>query len=157
MNRIVSATVAMVVVASLGACSTIPSDPDNTLDRIRTEKVLRLGVSPNPPWTTPEGGGSEVDLVRRFAEKQGARVEVVVAGEEPLVTKLEEQQIDVMVGGITDDNPWTKSKVAKTRSYTKAKDEQGKKKKHIMAVPLGENHLLSELERHLDQEMGKTR
>ncbi|NNG18070.1 membrane lipoprotein lipid attachment site-containing protein [Naumannella sp. ID2617S] len=78
----------LVATLTLTGCSAIPRDPEHTLERIGNERVLRLGVSPNPPWTTLAGdrvNGSEVDLVRSFATAQGATLETVVGGEEPLV------------------------------------------------------------------------
>lgn len=143
----------------LTGCASIPSDPDHTLERIRRDRVLRLGVSPNPPWTVAEGAtatGSEVDLVRGFADKQGARLEIVVGGEEPLVQRLEDGELDLVVGGLTTENTAT-SRFAKTRAYAQTTDAHGRREKHIMAAPLGENRLLSELERHLDAATGRTR
>ncbi|WP_237769983.1 hypothetical protein [Ornithinimicrobium sp. CNJ-824] len=89
-------------------------------------------------------------LVRRFAEEQGAEALFVVDGEEALVTLLERGELDVMVGGLSSRSPWS-TKVALTRPYTRTQEE-GRTVKHVMAVVRGENALLSELERFLDEE-----
>ncbi|OYO21263.1 ABC transporter substrate-binding protein [Enemella dayhoffiae] len=149
----------LVATLTLAGCSAIPRDPEHTLERIRSERVLRLGVSPNPPWTTVEGnrvGGTEVDLVRSFATVQGAVLETVVGGEEPLIKRMERGEVDVLVGGLTTANKWS-NKVGSTRAYARSVDPEGKTERHVMAVRLGENRLLSELERHLDRSRGALR
>ena len=69
--------------AVAAGCSRFPADPDGTLDRVQGG-VLRVGVSPHPPWTVVREGadpaGVEPDLVRRFAERLQARVEWGWAG-----------------------------------------------------------------------------
>ncbi len=152
------AAVSGALVATLlsGCGAQIPSDPDGSLDRIRSTGELRVGVSPHPPFTTlPEGpdgepGGSEVELVEGFARAQGAEAVYVVQGEEELVRLLEEGELDVMVGGLTSKTPWGKKQVATTRPYLTTQ-EDGKKVKHVVATVRGENALLSALERYLDE------
>lgn len=152
---------AAVVGALLGAVLTgcgiqIPTDPDGTLHTVRTSGELRVGVSPNPPFATlPEEvgeppGGTEVDLVTGFAQSVGAEPVFVIGGEESLVTQLEEGEIDVLVGGLTAKSPWS-AKVGFTRPYAET-PQDGKQVKRVMAVGPGENALLSELERYLDEE-----
>ncbi|NYE36758.1 membrane-bound lytic murein transglycosylase MltF [Nocardioides cavernae] len=132
----------------LGGCGlSIPTDPDGTLDHVRTEGVLRAGASPRAGWVDLDGGdpgGREPELVTRFADDLGAEVEWTVAGEEELVRMLDEGEIDVAVGGFTEDNAWV-DEVGLTRAYTST---------HVMMVPMGENALQSELERWLDAHGG---
>lgn len=133
----------------------IPADPDGTLDRVVTSGELRVGASVQPPYVTvpvaPEEdpGGSEVELVDGFAESLGAEAVWVVGGEEDLVRRLEEGELDVVVGGLTAKSPWG-SKVALTRPYLTVQ-EHGKKVDHVLAAVPGENALLSELEHYLDE------
>src|SRR5829696_4777577 len=97
-----------VLVAGCGSVR-IPADPDGTLDRVRGG-VLRVGVSPHEPWTTvtaAEPGGIEPDLVRRWAAGLGARVAWTVGGEQPLVQAMERGELDLVIGGITADTPWS--------------------------------------------------
>lgn len=137
----------------------IPTDPDGTLEAVRSSGELRVGVSPHPPFTTlPAGedqppGGTEIELVTGFARSVGAEPVFVVGGEEALVKQLEEREIDVLVGGLTATSPWS-NKVAFTRPYATT-PEDGKQVKHVLAVVPGENALLSELERYLDGEGGR--
>lgn len=155
-SRGCAAVVAAVVGLTLGGCSaTIPSDPDGTLDSVRGG-VVRAGASLNPPWTDVESGapgGLEVELVEAFAASLDAQVEWTVAGEEDLVAEMERGGLDVVVGGLTASSPWA-DKVALTYPYLQATGLEGEKEPHVMAVPAGENAMLTELERFLlDQEV----
>lgn len=148
----------LLVVLLLTSCAAIPADPEKTLARIQSSGVLLAGATPRPPWVElpkQEGqppGGSEVALVEDFAAQLGAEVTWTVAGEEELVRLMENGELDVMVGGLTSQNPY-KNKVAFTRPYSKSVDSEGKTHKQVMAVRLGENALLSALERYLDDEV----
>lgn len=134
----------------------IPKDPDGSLDSITRSGELRVGVSPNPPFTTlPEApdaapGGSEVERVTGFARTLGAEPVWQVGGEEELVRRLEEGELDIVIGGLTDKNPHLTA-AGTTRPYLTT-PEHGKQVKHVMAVVPGENALLSALERYLDGE-----
>lgn len=153
----VRAAAALAGALLLSGCGVdIPADPDGTLETIETSGELIVGVSPNPPFTTlpasPDGppGGTEVDRVTDFAESLDAEPVWVVGGEEELVRRLEEGEIQVLVGGLTDKNPHLK-KAGTTRPYLTI-TEHGQKTRHVMAVVPGENALLSALERFLDGE-----
>ncbi|MPV37118.1 transporter substrate-binding domain-containing protein [Georgenia subflava] len=144
---------------ALGGCSaTIPTDPDGTLDHV-TGGSLRVGVSPNPPWTSlpdgPEGepAGTEVELVQDFARSIDAEIVWVPGGEEDLVGQLEHDGLDLIIGGLTAKSPWS-SKVALTYRYTVTTGPHGEDELHVMATPMGENAFLVELERFLlDQDL----
>ncbi|WP_291797669.1 transporter substrate-binding domain-containing protein [Brevibacterium sp.] len=143
-----------VVLAALSALGTagcsVPADPEGTLDRARHGELV-VGVSHSPPWTDARGSaptGTEPELVRSFADSLDAEVDWEVAGEERLMTLLEEGDLDLVVGGLTTDSPWT-SEAALTTDYTTTPGSDGGKDRHVMAVRMGENALQTELERHL--------
>jgi len=142
----------VLVTTVLSACGlSIPTDPGGTLDAVRRDGVLRAGASPSPGWVetgTDAPAGREPELVEGFADHLGARVEWTVAGEEHLVEMLEKGELDLVVGGLSDQNAWT-SKAAPTRPYTEERTADGAKA-HVMLVPMGENAFQSELERWLD-------
>lgn len=128
-----------------------PADPDGTLDRVRSDGVLRVGASPRPGWVDVAGespAGREPRLVTGFADHLAVDVEWTVAGEEELVQLLEDGEIDLAVGGFTDTNAWV-DKVGLTRPYTEV-EAAGTTEAHVMMVPMGENAIMSELERWLD-------
>ena len=145
--------VALLLVLS-GCGLTIPTDPEGTLDRVRSDGVLHAGAAPNPGWVETAGpaqdpAGREVELVEDFADSLGAEVEWTVATEEYLVTLLEAGDLDVAVGGFTDQNPWV-TKAALTRPYAE-EEVAGTTEKHVMMTRFGENALLAELETWLDE------
>lgn len=102
--------VALVLVALLvGGCG-LPRDPRDTLERVQAGGTLRAGISSDPPWTeVPDGGeptGVEAELVARFAEELGVRVQWVEDSQAALVEALHASELDVVVGGLTADTPW---------------------------------------------------
>jgi polar amino acid transport system substrate-binding protein len=142
--------------AVVTGCASIPADPDGTLERV-TGGELRVGVSHNPPFTTVpdsgEPGGSEADLIREFAESLDASIEWVDGGEEALMLALENGRLDLVIGGLTSDTPWTDS-AGVTRPYRESTNDLGHTLRHVMAVPLGENGFLVELETFLHENGG---
>ncbi|HSU02871.1 MAG TPA: transporter substrate-binding domain-containing protein [Nocardioides sp.] len=152
-----SAVVPLAVALLLTGCGlSIPTDPDGTLDRVRSSEELRVGASPSGGWVEVTGaeapGGHEARLVESFAEDLGVDVAWTVAGEEHLVTMLEDGELDLAVGGFTDSNAWV-DKVGLTRPYAEV-DVDGSTEAHVMMVPMGENDLQSTLERWLDDHGG---
>jgi polar amino acid transport system substrate-binding protein len=150
----IAVVVAVAVLVFVTGCgSALPADPDDTLQRIRGG-TLRAGASINPPWTelAADGdlSGREVDLVEEFAGHLGAEVTWVVAGEEQLVTRLEHNALDLVVGGLTADTPWA-DKVAVTRPYVKIVDSAGEPTELVMAAPMGENAYLAALDAFLHE------
>ncbi|WP_374927794.1 transporter substrate-binding domain-containing protein [Kytococcus sedentarius] len=144
----------VLVALLLSGCSSIPADPDGTLAQIEQSGELTVGVAVHPPFTTvPDGHdedprGSDIELVRGFAERLGAEPTWVVGGEEELITQLEEGEIDLLVGGFTKKHPGLKT-VGATRPYGTT-EQGGKEVELVMAVVPGENALLTELEHYLD-------
>jgi polar amino acid transport system substrate-binding protein len=136
----------------LSGCGTIPSDPYGSMERIRGGE-MRVGVSNNGDWVqthdSSDPTGVEPQLVASFASSLGSHIVWVSGGEEVLMEALDGGGLDLVVGGLTAKTPWT-TKSAITRSYTEALNRKGEKESHVMAVRMGENALLSELERFLD-------
>lgn len=96
--------------------------------------------------------GTEAELVRAFAAEHNARVEWVSGGESNLVRRLERGELDLVVGGLTKDSPWSKH-AALTQPYLETGNAQGDKEQHVMAARMGENAFLVELERFLREEV----
>jgi polar amino acid transport system substrate-binding protein len=146
---LLSSTFGCLLAAGCGL--TIPADPEKTLERV-TGSTMRVGVSPNPPWTdisrAGEPSGTEVDLVREFAGTLQTQVEWVVGGEQPLIAALERGELQLVIGGFTSETPWTQH-AAITKPYAETKDPEGKRKKLVMAAPMGENAFLLALEKFL--------
>lgn len=137
----------------LAGCTSIPADPDGTLERVRGGE-LRVGVTENAPWVDLSGGGepsgTEPTLVLRFAEHLGARVAWTAGSEATLAESLEAGELDLVIGGFVESTPWTEFGAA-TRPYVEAGTGEGLER-HVMLTPLGENAFLVELETFLDEQ-----
>lgn len=135
----------------------VPRDPDKTLERVDARRELVVGVISAPPLTVVNGdqvSGSEAELMTAFARTRGASVRWVVGNGEQLVEKLDHHDVDLMVGGLTAQSPF-KSKVGLTRGYVTDRDEYGKRVERVVAAPLGENALVTALERFFDERRGR--
>lgn len=138
----------------VSACGvTVPSDPDGTLDAVVGD-TIEVGVSPDPGLADTRGDeprGPLVDLVEGFASSLDARIQWTVASEETLVGDLETGDLDLAIGGFTDQTPWA-DRAGVTRGYTSIDGSDGRTL--VFLVPLGENAFLSDLEAFLDDEVG---
>jgi len=154
MRKTVSAVVVMAVAVAVAGCGiTIPTDPDGTLESA-SGSTLHVGVSPEPGLVVLDGDqprGSLVELTEDFAESIDARIDWTVAGEESLVGGLETGDLDLAIGGFTDQTPWS-DRAGMTRGYKKIEGADGRSL--VILVPLGENALLTKLESFLDSEVG---
>lgn len=144
---------ALAVVACLAGCAlSAPSDPDGTLARV-TNGTLRVGVSLEPGLVDLEKGhpsGPVADLVEDFAESINSHPEWTIGSEETLIGLLEDQKLDVLAGGFTEDSPWV-DRAGITRGYA---DIDADERKIVFLVPLGENAFLTEIETFLDEKVG---
>lgn len=144
---------ALALALSVSGCGiSIPADPEGTLDSV-SGGTLRVGVSVDPPLTEVHGTeptGPMVDLAASFAEHIDATPTWTVHGEETLVKLMEQGEIDLAVGAFTDQSPWS-DRVGLTRGYAIPGFEPDS---FVMLVPIGENAMLTSLERFLDTELG---
>ncbi len=133
----------------LAGCNHYPQDPQHSLQNILERKVLRVGVIEHAPWAyqnTDTLTGVEVQIVSDFADTLNAKPEWTVLPESRAMKQLAQYQLDIVIGGLTTDNP-RKQEVGFTRPYLiTGGDTQGE---HVLAVPHGENYLLSTLEKFL--------
>jgi ABC-type amino acid transport substrate-binding protein len=128
----------------------MPCDPEGTYERVHGG-VLRVGISPNGPWTrsAPERPtGIEVELLEQLARRLNARLEWVDGSETELLEKLEGGSLDVVVGGLKKDTPWSK-RVGLTQPFLTLQRDH-----HVMAVRQGENRWLLELDKFLQSHRG---
>ncbi len=114
-------TVAGVLTAVLhsAGCGNLPRDPEHTLQRVQTQKHVRVGLVENPPWVIHGSGGpdgAEVRLVRRLAESLGAAPDWYWGGEQQHMEALRHFELDLVIGGLDAATPWAKT-VGLTRPY----------------------------------------
>ncbi|MGO2931783.1 hypothetical protein [Microbacterium sp.] len=153
-NRVRGVLVALIMTAALAGCGvSVPTDPDGTLHDVSGGE-LRVGVSADEGLAEVSAGsasGPLIDLVGAFAESIDADVEWSSGSEETLVAEVEAGDLDLIVGGLTDQTPWV-DRVGVTRGYTGI--DGADDRAIVMFVPLGENAFLAELETFLDTEVG---
>ena len=104
----------------VSACGNFPKDPNHSFKTARATG-LRVGVVNNPPWAYLHDGiaaGSEAEIIKAFAEKHDMQVEWVAGPEHALILGLEESELHVVIGGITEDSPF-KDVVGLTNPYRK--------------------------------------
>ncbi|OYN88363.1 ABC transporter substrate-binding protein [Parenemella sanctibonifatiensis] len=151
------AALLLTVLVATSACTALPKDTQGALERV-SGAVLRVGVSANPPWTVvgADGSvtGSEADIMLAYADSIGAEVAWVPGSESALVRAMEHEEIDVLVGGLTSQSPWS-GKVALTRPYETFTDRHGTEHQVAIAVLPGENALLTSLETFLAVRQGE--
>jgi polar amino acid transport system substrate-binding protein len=84
-----------------------------------------------------------VQLVVRLAEQLDAKIEWQEGSESFLLESLERHELDLVIGGLKKSIPW------KTVAFTKPYMVRGENE-HVLAVALGENRWLLELEKFLN-------
>lgn len=139
----------------LFGCDNFPRDPDKSFVKAAFT-TLKVGVIDSPPWVVRIDDqliGFEVELVQAFALDRGLKIEWVTEGAEKTFHMLANKDIQMVIGGLTEFNPWGK-RVAFTRPYFiegcwPQLDCKKTKRQHVIAVPQGENRLLMELESFL--------
>lgn len=146
----------LVLLILLAGCSApdFPRDPEGTLLRVMGGE-LHVGVSPNPPHTEVADDGSvsgtEVGIIEDWAATLGAEVVWSSGAESALMEQLRLGELDVLVGGLASDSPWS-THAALTRPYTEVTGPDGNPQKLVLAARLGENALLVSLESFLIDE-----
>jgi len=88
----------------LSGCDDYPRDIAGTLDHIRAEKVIRVGLI---------AGDAQVRdrvpiaaYLKRVATATGARPVLIDGAAEPLLVRLQEGELDLVIGELSKDTPW---------------------------------------------------
>lgn len=137
--EIISTRFIPVILALLCSSCGIPRDQRDSWDRIRGES-LQVGVVTNPPFSymkeDGEAGGREIDLVQNFARAHKLETEFISGPESDLIHRLQEGEINLLVGGFSEKTIW-KDSAGLSVPYGN---------KRVVLVQKGENRLLYELE-----------
>jgi polar amino acid transport system substrate-binding protein len=113
------ALLAWTLFALVAGCG-IPRDPEGTLERV-ADGTMRVGITERPPWSSFEEGdpsGVEIDLIQGFTESIDADIEWFEGAEAELLAALEHRELDLVIGGLTVDDPWGQI-VTFTQPYAK--------------------------------------
>jgi len=98
MNR----TFLLATVLLAAGCDAIPSDPDGTLERVREQRSFRVGLIAShsaPP-------DAAADLLRRLSRATSAKAMLERGPAEALLTRLEEGDLDLVLGEFAEKSPW---------------------------------------------------
>ena len=129
------------VLLSILSC-TYPKDPENSFEEAKKGSLL-VGAVENPPFVQRQGkefSGSEIALIRKFADQNNLSIRFIPGSESELVERLEKFKIHVVVGGFTKKTIWKKK-----AGYTAPYDRDD----HVLLIPKGENRLLENLEKFI--------
>lgn len=97
---------ALLALALLAACDTIPRDPDGTLERIRAERSFRVGLALPHDGAYAAASGA---FLARVAAAAGARPTIEHGAAEPLLKRLEGGELELVIGAMHDKSPWAKA------------------------------------------------
>lgn len=141
--------ICIILFIMLFGCGPYPKDSYKTLQQIIDTKVLKIGVIEHKPWTFLRGGtlqGIEIKIITEFAKSLNVEPQWHIYPESIAIHKLKENQVNIVVGGLTKTTPWNKE-IALTRPYL----ETGHKKEtaHVFAIRKGENQFMITLEKFL--------
>jgi hypothetical protein len=98
MNRTFLLTAALLA----AGCDSIPADPDGTLERVRGERMFKVGLVASP---TPLPDGA-ANLLQRLSRATGAEAAVERGPAEALLARLEEGELDLVLGEFAEKSPW---------------------------------------------------
>jgi hypothetical protein len=93
------------LLALCASCGGIPKDPDGTLDRVRAERQYKVGIIASGE---PVGADRQRLFLSRVSSAAQARPSLEVGGAEPLLVKLEEGELDLVLGAMAPHSPWSK-------------------------------------------------
>lgn len=133
MRRFPSCLICLVVFGLVTACGPFPRDPEGSLKTLQQRGTLRVGVLYAPPWVSGPASaapqGVEGQLVDAFAKRLGVSLVTQRGSAQDLFDSLRHHQLDLVIGGLTEDSPW-RQEVGFTAPYYSSRI--------AVAVPPGE-------------------
>lgn len=121
----------------LTACS-FPKDSKDSLEKAHQDK-LEVGIVNNPPFSiykNETASGTEVEMIEKFAAKEGLKVHYRYGSESTLIKQLEEYKLHIIIGGFEKNTVW-QDKAGLTVKYND---------RNVFLIAKGENELLYKLE-----------
>lgn len=140
---------AILVCLALAACGPYPRDVSGTLDDIEQGGRFRVGLAD----LRAEDGPAAQAFVRRVEQATGAKAEIEAGHLEGQLARLEEGQLDLVIGELAEDTPWAPS-VAIVEPLSKRRE--GKRVLGLSPVAAnGENRWVALLEREVRDSAGE--
>jgi ABC-type amino acid transport substrate-binding protein len=139
--------VAVAALCALVSSCGLPKDTDGTLERVRAAREFRVGLILGGPRGALDPRARA--LLERVGRAAGARPRLIGGDAEPLLARLEEGELDLVVGRFTKTTPWA-TLVSLTPPL--ATEKQGRTEIILAAAMAnGENEWISLLEREARQ------
>jgi hypothetical protein len=92
----------VLVCIALAACGPYPRDISGTLDAIERDGRLRVGFAQLTAGDRPKAQ----QFVARLEAATGAQAEIDLAPMETQITRLEDGELDLVIGEFREDSPW---------------------------------------------------
>ncbi|MEO7411571.1 MAG: hypothetical protein ABIU10_09715 [Sphingomicrobium sp.] len=92
------------LVLALAGCGPYPRDMDGTLEHIRTQRVIRVGLTNSLDDKRQRALIS--DYLQRVGQATGATSRITVGPAEPLLVQLDDQRLDLVISEVATNSPW---------------------------------------------------
>lgn len=132
---------AALLLLTLPACDHLPRDPEGTTERVCEERAFRAGLV--------EGDAAAATLaaayLRRVEAATGARAALARGPAEPLLARLRDGELDLVIGTMSPASPWEQEV-----HFLPALNERVKIGSYRRIVPMaahGENRWIALLDR----------
>jgi hypothetical protein len=130
---------------ALGGCDSLPRDAEGTLERVQAARQFRVGL-------IADGGDGRAQaaaraFVARVSQATRARPQLRTGASEPLLLDLENGRLDLVVGVLAGQSPWT-TKVAILQPLAEVRAPE-----RLLVTPIarnGENRWIMLLEREAE-------
>jgi hypothetical protein len=133
----------ILLMMTLAACGHLPQDPEGTLDRVRRDRVIHVGMVLD---SSGEDALAWRHVVARIENATGASSRVRTGAIEPLLMDLEAGKLDLVIGGRFDkETPW-KTRVTLGPPMRVIRTEIGETALHL-ATRNGENAWITLVQR----------
>lgn len=131
---------ALALFATAG-CAEFPQDPDGTADRVRAERAFRVGLISGDAGAE----ASAQSYLARVGATAGARALIERGAAEPLLAKLRDGGLDLVIGPMSPKSPWEHEV-----HFLPALQERVGREDYVRIVPMaphGENRWIALLDK----------
>lgn len=125
------------LMVALAGCADLPRDQKGSTDKIRAGRVLVVGISREKSEPS-EMQKREQLIVKKVAQRLGAKVKWQPGNAHQLLLDLEEVKLPIVAASITSDSPFAE-RVGLSQPFLK---DGPNHKDYCLAVAPGENKLL---------------
>ena len=88
----------------LAGCDSYPRDIEGTTKRVESEKVIRVGLVAGD---VEQRNRRLIRLyLQRLASATGATPQIITGAQEPMLVRLEDGRLDLVIGVVAADSPW---------------------------------------------------